>query len=548
MSGPESAVLAGIDPLDDAQADPENQYVTFSVAGESFAVPMGPVQEIIRVPELARLPLAPPALDGLANLRGRVLPIVSLRRLFNAEEVERDDATRAVVIQLGQPLGFVVDRVTSVVNIEPTQFEPASGIRSVADVGFLTGIIKRPQADGSTQMLLALDFQQLVESHFAAIGAAAAAGSVDGAGAASAAGERAGSDADGEAGDELRLVSFSVAAQEYAIDIADVQEIVQLPEHVIPVPKAPRHVLGVITLRDRVLPLVSLRALFALPAVALDERHRIVVVGLPDGNRVGLVTDDVKEVLGVPRELADAMPAMLAQDPQMREFASICRLDQGRRLVSIIATARLLGMPEIAAAVQAAQAVAAADSKESGMREQDADEGDEESLDDNQVVVFRLGSEEFGVPITSVQEIVRIPEQLTRVPRTPAFVEGVINLRGAVLPIIDQRCRLGMPSIERHDGQRIMVYTFDGVRTGFVVDAVAEVLRIGADCIDAAPHLSDEQARLISRIAKLDGGRRMVLLIEPRHLLGAPELAEVSALLDTDGPAGHDPALDASAA
>jgi len=97
----------------------ENQFVTFAVAGEMFAVPMGPVQEIIRVPDVARLPLAPAVLDGLANLRGRVLPIINLRRLFHCAPQDHDDATRAVVINLGQPLGFVVDRVASVLSVEP---------------------------------------------------------------------------------------------------------------------------------------------------------------------------------------------------------------------------------------------------------------------------------------------------------------------------------------------------------------------------------------------------------------------------------------------
>lgn len=102
-----SEPMAGLAASSSEQVGHENQFVTFSVAGEMFAVPMGPVQEIIRVPEVARLPLAPASLDGLANLRGRVLPIVNLRRLFGCEQRTNDDATRALVIQLGQPLGFV---------------------------------------------------------------------------------------------------------------------------------------------------------------------------------------------------------------------------------------------------------------------------------------------------------------------------------------------------------------------------------------------------------------------------------------------------------
>lgn len=149
--------------------------------------------------------------------------------------------------------------------------------------------------------------------------------------------------------------------------------------------------------------------------------------------------------------------------------------------------------------------------------------------DDTQVVIFRLGSEEFGVPITAVQEIVRVPESLTRVPMTPSFVEGVINLRGTVLPVIDQRKRLGMPTEERSDRQRIMVYLLDGVRTGFIVDSVAEVLRIPRSQIETAPDLSAEQRRLIRRVAKLAGDQRLVMLIDPDALLRSDELSELAA-------------------
>jgi purine-binding chemotaxis protein CheW len=118
------------------------------------------------------------------------------------------------------------------------------------------------------------------------------------------------------------------------------------------------------------------------------------------------------------------------------------------------------------------------------------------------------------------------------VPKTPRFVEGVINLRGTVLPVIDQRTRLGMDAIERNDRQRIMVYMLGGLRTGFIVDSVAEVLRIGRAQIERAPELSDEQGRLITQVAKLDGDKRLVMLIDPSQLLGA---REAQAMAGIDG-------------
>jgi purine-binding chemotaxis protein CheW len=508
----------------------DNQFVTFQVAGELFAVPMGPVQEIIRVPDVARLPLAPATLDGLSNLRGRVLPIISLRRMFGCGEQPHDDSTRALVINLGQPLGFVVDRVASVVSVEPSQIESADAIRSVVAGEYLTGVIKQTGADGKPEMLLTLDFEKLVDGQFAGVGAG-----------------RSGYEGNGGAGDarmdepaddarnseELRLVSFAVAGQEYAIDIAAVQEIVQVPERITAVPNAPYHVLGLISLRDRLLPLVSLRSLFGLRDDGLSEQHRIVVVALPDGRQVGLVTDAVKEVMSVPLSQADPMPGILAADHSLDEFSRICRLDDGKRLVSIIATDRLLGMDALQAAAEVGVASEGGASKEMAMR----DDNEEVSSDDDdiQAVIFRLGAEEFGVPIMSVQEIVRVPEVLTRVPKTPHFVEGVINLRGTVLPVIDQRKRLGLDAIERHEGQRIMVYLLGGLRTGFIVDSVAEVLRIPRAHITQAPALSAEQTRLIQQVAKLDGDKRLVMLIDPRHLL---EGQEMTAMRQLDGGSG----------
>jgi purine-binding chemotaxis protein CheW len=146
---------------------------------------------------------------------------------------------------------------------------------------------------------------------------------------------------------------------------------------------------------------------------------------------------------------------------------------------------------------------------------------------EEQFVVFRLMEEEYGVPIEAVQEIVRVPDELTRIPKTPDFIEGVVNLRGVVLPVLDQRSRFGLPGAERNDRQRIMVFTINGVRTGFVVDSVSEVMRIGLRHVGPAPALSARQQRLINRVANLEDQKRMILLLEVEQLLNFNELDEL---------------------
>jgi purine-binding chemotaxis protein CheW len=99
-----------------------------------------------------------------------------------------------------------------------------------------------------------------------------------------------------------------------------------------------------------------------------------------------------------------------------------------------------------------------------------------------------------------------------------------------VLPVIDLRRRLGLDAIARNDGQRIVVFLIRGVRTGFIVDAVAEVLKVPRHAIEPAPSLSAEQSTLLARMANLEKQKRMLQLIDPTHLLGEGELSGMASL------------------
>jgi len=494
-----------------AAPDGGRQYVTFHIDDSVFAVPLAEVQEIIRVPDMVRVPLSPPSLEGLANLRGTVMSITSLRRIFRYPALAHDDATRVVIINQGVPVGLVVDRMSAVVTADADQIETVAAIEATIDTDMLGGLIK---ADDGRGMIMILDPARLVSSEFGE--AAPARGAAESENAPEA------PTAAGEASDELQLVSFVVAGQEYALAIESVQEIVQMPARIGRVPRAQGHVLGVITLRQRLLPLVSLREMFGLPPAPLDECHKIVVVPLPDRTSVGIVMDTVREVLRVSRGLMDPVPGLLRSGARQNEIQGICRLAGGKRLVCVLSAEALFENEAVRRAV-----AGATDEDTDAMTNPDQPRDAGVLEDEEQFVVFRLADEEYGAPIAAVQEIVRVPEELTRLPRAPDFIRGVVNLRGAVLPVIDQRMRFDLADVERHDRQRIMVFTIDGVRTGFIVDQVTEVLKIPRGAIGPPPALAAEQARLISRVANLEQQRRMILLIDADHLLAPNELGAV---------------------
>lgn len=145
-----------------------------------------------------------------------------------------------------------------------------------------------------------------------------------------------------------------------------------------------------------------------------------------------------------------------------------------------------------------------------------------------QLVTFTLGEEEFAVDILAVQEIIRMAE-ITKVPNAPEFVEGIINLRGVVIPIMDLRKRFNITQTTVDNQTRIIVVRLGAKTVGLIVDQVSEVLRISSEYIEDAPDIvkSSVNADIIKGVGKL--GDRLLTLLEMSALLGHDEMNELDA-------------------
>jgi purine-binding chemotaxis protein CheW len=139
-----------------------------------------------------------------------------------------------------------------------------------------------------------------------------------------------------------------------------------------------------------------------------------------------------------------------------------------------------------------------------------------------QLVTFSIGDEEFGVDILKVQEIIRTME-ITKVPKAPDFVEGVINLRGNVIPIIDLRKRFGLETREHDKHTRIIVIEINKTIVGFIVDSVSEVLRIPSDTVEPPPPVvAGIESDYINGVGKLED--RLLILLDLDKLLSGEEV------------------------
>lgn len=146
---------------------------------------------------------------------------------------------------------------------------------------------------------------------------------------------------------------------------------------------------------------------------------------------------------------------------------------------------------------------------------------------DLQLVSFEVGGEEFGLDIVRVQEIIRM-QPITRVPNSPSFVEGVINLRGKVIPILSLRKRFGLEERPADRETRIVIVDVASAVLGLVVDRVCEVLRITPDAVEPTPRLTKLERAYVAGVGR--AAERLVILLDIERLISGPESSAAAEL------------------
>ena len=147
-----------------------------------------------------------------------------------------------------------------------------------------------------------------------------------------------------------------------------------------------------------------------------------------------------------------------------------------------------------------------------------------------QLVVFNIGKELYGVGIESVHEIVKVPD-ITQVPDAPRFLEGVINLRGKIIPVVDLRKRLNLQGKDRNKSSRVLITENEGRLIGLLVDAVSEVLKLHPDAIEAPPEMvSAIGVEYITGVAKV--GERLVILLALQKVLNLEDMKKVVKVIE----------------
>jgi purine-binding chemotaxis protein CheW len=475
-----------------------HRFLTFKSEGRLYAVPATSVSEVTRMPPLARVPQAPPSLMGLANLRGTVLPVASVRGLMGRQDTAATPAARLIVLHAASPVALAVDEVADLVRVASEKVKTAE-----ADVASEAGEHLSGVFESVVGIIKILDVAELLRRGFVqSVSRRQTVATVVAA-----------KDAKNSRLETARqrLVTFDVAGQEYAFPLDTVREIVTTPESLTIIPGSDDAVRGVIPYRDGLLPLLSLRRLLGLPSATLPrEKALIVTVG---NILVGFVADRTHAVVSVePDRVEPAPPVIAARAGGEMQIKEIYRAKEGR-LVSILAPERLFRE----------EAMRKLTNGEIRMKTKAEVAHQDSGAETLRFLVFKLDENEFALPIDAVDEVARVPDQITRLPKTPKFLEGVVNLRGDVLPVIDQRRRFDMAPTTASASKRLLLVRSERHRAGLIVDSVTEVLRCSPEQVQPSPDLTGEALGLVHSVINLERAGRIVLLLDPAELLTRTE-------------------------
>jgi len=294
-----------------------------------------------------------------------------------------------------------------------------------------------------------------------------------------------------------RFLFFVMGEEQYALEVDAIREIISPPENFTAIAESNKEILGMISLREDLLVVADLREYYDFISEN-NEKNRIIVSQYT-GKHIGLFVDDIVDIQDVETSKIEGLP----ENFKDKKINGVLNLDD--RLISIVNT-------EVIRDLVSEQSHLISDQE----KEDEKVEGTD--MINLEVVVFKMGNEEFAFNIDDVSEIIDMTE-ITPVADSVDHIKGVINIRGQVISIASLYTILGLNEDENLD-QQIIVTEVDGNRVGFVVDKVNDVRGV----LDTELKADEGEGQLFSNILQLEEGKRLVMMFDTIKLLASLEL------------------------
>lgn len=481
-----------------------NLIISFILNNELFGIEVDSIQEIIKSQNVTSVPGAPSFIEGILNLRGMIVPVINLRKRFSIE-TEEDLLQKIIVVNIkGFITGIMVDDVKEVKNIENKELKMTKSVVAGIDAEYLKGILTFE----NNELITLIDLEKILNSDELEISSLSDLNIAD-------SGQDFSSSASTvEIEEELiaqdLVVTFALGEESIAINLEKVIEIIDVPT-ITPVPDAPEYLLGVICQREQIIPIVDIKKIIDIEALQTEkysEEDKSIVICNFFNVPIGLEVDKVYRILSIENDKILPLPDVFDMDFS-KYFDGVYKFEHIDSLTT------LLNIEELIPTSDQEQLMKMSQSEESKM---------DEIVDSNEQIMttFRVGEDIYGVPIEKVREIINY-SRVTSVPRAPDFIEGIINLRGQIIPVIDINKRFGLDATKKTEVSRIIVTQIGNNITGIIVDEVNEVRAFSEDLFSAPPTvIKGRKNTYIESVIRLDNNL-MILILNVNDILSKLE-------------------------
>lgn len=458
---PRLAEMAGMsaDPRQSISAAPggsakqvqADKYGSFFIADSEFAISVSALHEIVNEPEeISPVPLAPPFMLGLFNLRGMIIPVIELRKLLEFPEDEDPGPRKVAIIEHGEHcIGLLFDRTGEVLNgkgVARVDFRPnGEGIKDVV----VDGVLKFDSGERLVQILdphELLNLEQLPRAD-----------------------NTSGRETVKQSrGKKLACVSFQTGHTTCAVDLRYVKEVRTVPKLEQSLLTG-GNVIGTTNLRGVILPIIDFRgfmgdeAKFTLGATVPKDR-RMLVIETAEGP-VGLMVFSIDSIL--PYFKDEILPFAKLALPR-GDLVDGCLLDKNDQIVMMLDPAKLSTEPSFLAAAKSCQEVFPPE-------EVDDEVAELEARAKRRTFIKFTFDRKFALDTSHVSEVINRPQELLEPPFSLSFVEGILNLRGELITLFNPRLLYGLPPAPGRN-QKVLIFKHGQQKFGILVDTVDEII------------------------------------------------------------------------
>ena len=461
---------------------PENLLIV-KVFDELFGFDGNIIEQILKVPLITPIPLASSGIKGISNINGRIATIIDLSTVLVNRSIDTTkQKTRVLTIKCNEnDYGLIVDEVIGMVGVIQEHYEEANEDNHKIKALYKQDeeIIQVVNECKAIESLTLLNYQPIEIDRFNQKSLEAK-NTIN--------------------GESDRFLFLSLGKEEFAISLDIAREIIFVPENITPISEAGYGVIGMITLRDKLIVAIDLKKVLSISSDVSPKEQRLLILNYK-GKTIALLVDSISEVKDILLSDIEKLPDRFTDS----KISSVYKAKKS--IVSIINKMFLVEL------------IKEHSIEEDNISENNDDKGNEDMIE---VAVFQIANEEFALGIEDVQEIIKYTD-ITQIPDAPEFIDGVINLRGTVIPIYSLPERLGFEK-NINNKSKILVCNIEDEKIGLLVDDVSEIMFIEDKYISK----STSEDALFSDVITLDKGKRVILKINTNNLISKETIKSIN--------------------